>query len=141
MKYSDFLKEEKPCPFCATAEREKILENKTAYLTFALAPYHPDHLLVVPKRHVEHILDITEEEMKDIDDLQKKGWMLLKHFWYKSVSFIVREGDQSGRSVTHIHYHIIPEVRLGDLDHKGDDRKILDPQEITDLLEKFKKIV
>lgn len=143
MKYSDFLiaGKEKPCPFCATDVKEKIVENKTAYLTFALAPYHPDHLLIVPKRHIEHILDITDEETKDIDDLQKRGWAMLERLGYTSVSFIVREGDQSGRSVTHIHFHDIPEVRLGDLDHNGDERKILEKEDISKLVDRLKKVV
>ena len=109
-------------------------------MTFALAPYHADHLLVVPKRHIEHILDITKEEMDDIDALEKNGWELLKKLGYKSVSFIVREGVESGRTVTHIHYHVIPEVRLGDVDHNGEVRKILTPEEISAVLARFKKI-
>jgi diadenosine tetraphosphate (Ap4A) HIT family hydrolase len=141
VKYKDFLQaaKEKPCPFCVTHPQEKIIENKTAYLTYALAPYHPDHLLTVPKRHIEHILDITDEELKDIDDLQKKGWEILKKLGYKSVSFIVREGDASGRTVTHIHYHVIPEVRLGDMDHNGDERKILSSEEVIALLARLRK--
>ena len=142
MKYSDFLVTEakRPCPFCSAKKEEIILENKTVYLTFALAPYHADHLLVVPKRHIEHILDITKEEMDDIDALEKNGWELLKKLGYKSVSFIVREGVESGRTVTHIHYHVIPEVRLGDVDHNGEVRKILTPEEISAVLARFKKI-
>lgn len=143
MKYSDFLvaEKEKPCVFCATDAKEKIIENKTAYLTFALAPYHPDHLLIVPKRHFEHILDITDEEAKDVDDLQKRGWAMLERLGYTSVSFIVREGDHSGRSVTHIHFHDIPEIRLGDIDHNGDKRKILEPEEIPKLVARLKSVV
>lgn len=141
MKYSDFLisEKERKCPFCNTDAKEKILENKTAYLTFALAPYHPDHLLVVPKRHIEHILDITGEEMAGVDSLQKKGWALLRKLGYGSVSFIVREGDQSGRSVTHTHFHVIPEVRLGDIDHNGAERRILEPAEISQLISRLQK--
>ena len=143
MKYSDFLatEKDKPCPFCATDVKERILQNKTAYLTFALAPYHPDHLLVVPKRHIEHILDVTREEMADVDDLQDKGWRLLQKLGYRSVSFIVREGDQSGRTVTHIHFHVIPDVRLGDIDHNGDERKILELEESKQLVYKLRKLL
>ena len=142
MEYSKFLESEKgkPCPFCATSAGEKILENKTAYLTYALAPYHPDHLLVVPKRHIEHILDITDDEMADMDHLQEEGWKLLKKLGYKSVSFIIREGEGSGRTVTHLHYHVIPEVRLGDIDHNGDLRKILTKEEIEKILTRLKAV-
>jgi histidine triad (HIT) family protein len=142
MKYSEFLESEvdKPCRLCATKAEEKIMENETAFLTFALAPYHPDHLLAVPKRHIEHILDLTDQEMADLDHLQERGWAMLKKLGYKSVSFVVREGENSGRTVGHIHYHIIPDVRVGDIDHNGDLRKIMTPAEISGLLDKFKKL-
>jgi diadenosine tetraphosphate (Ap4A) HIT family hydrolase len=143
MKYSEFLilEKDKPCHFCVADEKERVIENKTAYLTFSLAPYHPDHLLVIPKRHVEHILDITVEEMTDIDDLQKKAWALLQKLGYKSISLIVREGDNSGRSMTHIHFHVIPEVKLGDVDHSGVERKILEPAEISQLVSRLRKAI
>jgi diadenosine tetraphosphate (Ap4A) HIT family hydrolase len=86
-------------------------------------------------------LDITEEEMEDVDDLQKKGWAMLQKLGYKSVSFVVREGDHSGRTVTHIHFHVIPEVRLGDIDHNGDERKILEPEEISKLVSRLKELI
>ena len=142
MKYSEFLEagKDKPCPFCAVNPKEVILENKYAYLTFALAPYHKDHLLVVPKRHYEHILDVTDEEMTDIDHLQDKGWQLLKKLGYKSVSFVVREGEESGRTVKHIHYHVIPDVRVGDLDHNGELRKILTSNEISEEVMRVKAV-
>ncbi len=70
MHYNDFLTTLKTCPFCELSQRI-LLENNSAYLTYSLAPYHPDHLLVVPKRHVEHILDLTDDEIKDIDALEK----------------------------------------------------------------------
>lgn len=141
MKYEDLMKQERACPFCATKPEEIILENKSAYLTFALAPYHPDHLLVVPKIHREHILDITPAEMVDIDALQDEGWKILKKLGYTSVTFLVREGEASGRSVRHTHYHLIPEVRIGDLDHAGNERSILTPEEIARTVARAKSAI
>jgi diadenosine tetraphosphate (Ap4A) HIT family hydrolase len=141
MKYSEFLEKERPCPFCNAEPKNVIAENKHAYLTYAIAPYHKDHLLVVPKRHIEHILDISDSEMEDIDHLQNKAWKAIQKIGYTSVSYIVREGTKSGRSVTHIHYHIIPEVRIGDVDHNGMQRRILEEEEITELVERVKNLL
>ncbi len=41
--------------------------------------------------------------------------------------------------VKHLHYHIIPSSVIGDLDHKGEDRKIMSEKEIADIMEDFKK--
>lgn len=138
MKYSDFLKGERPCPFCNPKPEEVIFETEKAYLTFALAPYIQDHLLVVPKRHIEHLLDVSHRESDDVDFLQDKGWEILQKLGHKSVSYIVREGEGSGRSVTHIHYHVIPDVRMGDVDHNGDERHILTPDQVTETVNRVK---
>lgn len=141
MKYSDFLAKDRPCPFDKPLDQERILENKHAFLTYALAPYHPDHLLVIPKRHVLKISDITDKEMQDIDDLEKKGWEILRKLGYRSVSLVVREGTDSGRTVDHIHYHIIPDIRIGDIDHNGDARRIMTVEETAETITRIKKVL
>ena len=84
MKYEDLLKEMHNCPFCDLTKREKILENENAFLTYSLAPYHPDHLLICTKRHLENLLDLTDREVQDIDSLQKKGFKILHNLGYKN---------------------------------------------------------
>lgn len=141
MKYSEFLQNDRPCPFCNPKPEDIILETEHAYLTYALAPYAPDHLLTVPKRHIEHLLDITHVEADEIDELQNRGWGILQKLGHKSVSYIVREGEGSGRTVTHIHYHVIPDVRLGDVDHNGDARHILDERGIRETLARVRSVL
>lgn len=140
MKYSDFIKEKRPCPFCERGDKV-LAENDTAYITFALAPYHPDHLLVVPKRHTEHLLDITEKEMGDIDILEKKGLDILSKLGYLDMSILVREGDGTGKSVSHVHYHIIPNIRLGNSDHTGAEREVLSAEQLEILKKRIMPFV
>ncbi len=138
MQYNEFLKtqleQKRPCPFDSPKPEDIISQNKTAYLTYSLAPYVPDHLLVIPKRHVLRILELTHEERDDVDNLLNEGWHLLQRLGHRSVSYLVREGTESGRSVDHIHYHAIPDIRIGDLDHDGNAREILSPEGIEQQL-------
>ena len=140
MKYNEYLKDVKGCPFCDKS-REPIIENSSAFLTYSLAPYHPDHVLVVPKRHVEHILDLTNDEIKDIDMLQKKGLNILKQLGYSNMCVLVKEGDEKEKSILHTHYHIIPDVVMGDIDHTGADRKVLSNNEIAKLISRIKSVL
>ena len=130
MLYKDFLKSLTGCPFCG-GENRIISDTESAYLTYALAPYHKHHLLILPKRHTESIQDITEQEDKDIEQLQRLGMSLLKKLGYESITFLVREGGLNEiKSVAHIHYHLIPKIQIGDLDHYGQERRILSDEEI-----------
>jgi len=136
--YKDFLaeQEKKPdfCPFDNPKTEDVILQNDTAYLTYALAPYAQDHLLVIPKRHVLRILELNARERDDIDTLLNMAWNMLQKLGHRSVSYLVREGTESGRTVSHIHYHAIPDIRMGDLDHNGDAREILSPEDVEQTL-------
>ena len=108
-----------------------LLESETTYLTYALAPYHPHHLLVIPKRHMLLFSDLTQNERGDIDVLVHSGFEALKHLGYENLTVLVREGNGSGKSIPHLHYHLIPNIRIGDIDHQGNERAVLSPEEVA----------
>lgn len=133
MLYSDFLKQASGCPFCQSTQAV-IEETQHAYMTYSLAPYHKHHLLVVPRRHEEHFLGLTDAEVKDIDALVKKGARLLQVLGYEDYTMLVRDGSSNQKTIPHLHYHIIPADPIGDLKHDGSMREILTESEIASLL-------
>lgn len=132
MKYLDYLKTMVDCPFCSPTQRI-VTENEFAFLTYSLAPYRSDHLLVVPKVHVEHVIDLTDEIMSGLNLLQKVGLRMLNKLGHPNVSLLVRDGMGSGKSIPHLHYHLIPDILLGDIEHNGKERDVLS-EEKTDLV-------
>lgn len=137
MKYDDFLKTMTGCPFCVAHGREVIFENDHAYLTYALAPYHADHLLVVPKRHIDNLLDLRHVEIEDLERLERKGIVILRQLGYKNIALLAREGTV-GKSVPHIHYHLIPNTNIGDTEHVGVNRDMLDEGQVSELVKRIK---
>jgi diadenosine tetraphosphate (Ap4A) HIT family hydrolase len=139
MLYSSWRRTHTHCPFCGLENR--ILKTvKHAYLTYALAPYAPNHLLVIPKRHVVSFLKLTKAEEKDIDTLLKLGASVLAKLKVKDFSILVRDGGNRAKSVPHLHYHIIPKHRIGDLDKDGKGRRVLTTRQIDLLMRKLRKI-
>ena len=135
---NDFLKKPRPCPFCNPKKEDIITENDTAYLTYSLAPYHKDHLLVISKRHIVEILDLTDKEVTNIYELVKKSLTALKKEGYEDISVLVRDGDNTMKTVAHLHYNIIPMTRLGDIDHDAKKREILTSEQITETVKRIK---
>lgn len=140
MIYSDYLKTLTSCPFC-NYRQEIFLENEHAYLTFSLAPYHPDHLLIVPKKHIEHILEVDEMTMNAVNELQRKAVQLLNSLGHTNISLLVKEGDVFEKSIPHIHFHAIPDVILESSDHRGAERQVLSPKEIDALTTRIKSSI
>ncbi len=137
MRYNDFLKTNKICPFCTLKKGEIIRGNKHAVLTLAQAPYCPDHLIVTCQRHCLRLNLMSKAERECVDKLIYYGMRKL-HKKYKNVTVLYREGNLSevGKSVAHLHYHLIPEMKIGALD--VGDREMIGDRRFVGMIRKFK---
>lgn len=132
MLYSAFLKKTKRCPFCVPEQRI-FAKNARAYLTYSIAPYATYHLLAIPKRHVESLSDLTHAETRDVQAMVGAGIGVLAVKGIEDFTVLARNGRASGKSVSHVHYHLIPKHRMGDLDREQRYRKVLGEKEVRKL--------
>ncbi len=139
MKYNDYLKTLTECPFCVSIKPRILAENEYAVLTYALAPYHKYHLIVVPKRHVDHIKDLLWDENICIMALIVNAIKVLDKIGHDDCTIVARDGRAAGKSIEHLHYHIIPEGVIEDVSINLEVRKLLSDQEETDLRDELKK--
>ncbi len=140
MLYQSYLKKLKRCPFCELEKDEIIKQNKFTILTLAKAPYTKDHLLVLPKKHVLRLGDLSKQEKNAIEELLYYGLKKL-HKKYKNVSILYREGNnkQVGKSISHLHYHIIPNMQIGSKDINWKKRKVYSEEEYVKKIGELKK--
>ncbi len=128
MLYSEYLTTLDECPFCARRNKV-ILDDEEAYLTYAIAPYHQHHLLIIPKRHTESVQDLSPAERGSVLRLEHRALDALKKLGYRKISLLVREGESDLRTVAHVHYHVIPEVNIHMAEHVP-ERAVLTLEEI-----------
>jgi histidine triad (HIT) family protein len=84
-------------------------ENHIAFLD--IYPCQKGHTLVIPKKHSDGILDLSEDEYVDLFKTVHKVSKKLKTFSQcKKISVVV-----DGYSVAHTHVHLIPTNKEGDL--------------------------
>jgi ATP adenylyltransferase len=139
MNYDEMLKKDKNCPFCEFGRNKTIKTIRKAKLTYAIAPYCTHHLLVTPERHIESFEELTSEEKIDIDEMLLQGIKFLKVMGHEGYSILLRNGKKTGKTIEHLHYHIIPSIEVGSWDSSHINRKIMTEEEIDDLLELYKK--
>lgn len=137
MNYSDFLKQRRPCPFC-NADSEIIATGNHAYVTYSLAPYHKDHLLFIPHRHIENYDDLTEDEEREIQKLVRKGVKILEKRGHNSWSLLLRQGNASDKSIPHLHYHLIPTIPVTGVGITRETRQVLSTEESGELRQELK---
>lgn len=139
MLYSKFEEILTACPFCVIDDRW-LLSNSQARLTYSLAPYVKYHLLVTPKRHVKHVSKLTQKELRSIFALLSEGIQILHAKKIHDYTILVRNGHV-GNTVEHVHFHLIPKHRIGDLEIYAEEREILTKRQIASLTKELSAII
>lgn len=102
---------EKDCIFCKIVRRElpsKIEYEDDDLIVFQnIKPIAPVHLLIIPKKHIKNISEITE---KDQDLMGKMimvaGKMAKKLRINEAFRVAAANGENAGQSVFHLHFHL-----------------------------------
>jgi len=112
--YNEIASSVTKCPFCDLRAKYFVAELEHVALTVNLFPYEDGHLLILPKRHIEKLSEVTGEELKEMHELTVLGMDLLRrHFSYKNLNVLYREGGKgAGQSLKHFHTHILPVDRI-----------------------------
>lgn len=92
-------------------------------------PVTPGHTLIIPRRHVDKYADLTRDEMGH-------AFMLMAEVCDMSdaddFTIAVNDGPAAGRTIHHLHIHVIPR-RPGDIPHpRGGIRRLFIPNETDD---------
>lgn len=116
LKYVRRLLPDKDCVFCVAAEKKPSLEtlcvyqNKNAMIVLNKYPYNSGHLLVLPRRHCGDLLDLSDEEHTDVQDLVRLAVKALKEVYNPGgLNLGLNIGATAGAGIPgHLHYHVIP---------------------------------
>lgn len=100
-------------PFCIEEETGKSIffESESFMVLYDIKPVVRGHILFVPKRHMLDILEMTEDEISDFHRLFAETVpRLLKVYGASGNSYDLTSqiGRYSGRSVEHLHIHVLP---------------------------------
>lgn len=110
------------CIFCLRDDKKsnKILfENDTFFARFDNFPAAKGHLEIVPKRHVESLFALSDQEAAEAYSLLRKAQRhLARRYRPDGYTIGVNEGVAAGQSIPHLHIHLIPR-------HHGD---VADPR-------------
>ncbi len=78
-------------------------------------PQAPTHLLVVPRRHITSLLDLSAEDDALVGRLVRRARDLARKMGFAEKGFrvVFNAGDDAGYSVYHIHLHLLGGRPLG----------------------------
>ena len=126
------------CIFCKIIKGElpyyKVAEDEKYLAFLSIAPHHPGHTLVIPKRHEDYFFDLSDQEISEIMIFAKPIAQKLK------VVFKPKSGKigvmLAGRGVPHVHVHLIPLDEEADLQFSS-ARHDVSPEQFQETLGKI----
>lgn len=101
------------CIFCKIVKGEipsdKVFEDENILAFKDINPEAPVHIIIIPKKHISNLNEISEEDSKviagimlAIKDIAKK--LGIDNSGYRVVSNC---GEDGGQTVSHIHFHLL----------------------------------
>ena len=113
------------CIFC-NSEREVLLASPLSFAVFDSFPVSQGHALVIPKRHVATIWELTEREYADAFNLTRRVKDLIqKKFDPQGINVGVNCGEAAGQTVFHAHIHVIPRYKGDVFNPRGGVRNVI----------------
>ena len=110
----------------------KCAENDKLYAFLDINPVAKGHTLVIPRREVDYIFDMDDEELAEFQLFAKQVAVALKKaFPCKKVAQVVL-----GLEVPHAHIHLIPMNSEGDVDFRKEKLQ-LPSEEMQQIAEKI----
>ena len=82
----------------------KIAEDENYYAFLDISPLQKGHTLVIPKREVDYIFDLTDEEIAGLQVFAKKVATAIK----KAIPCVKVGQCVLGLEVPHAHIHLVP---------------------------------
>jgi histidine triad (HIT) family protein len=108
------------CIFCKIAEKEipaDIVYEDGDVIAFCDAhPIAPVHILIIPKKHIASITDISEGDTMLMGKLIAAAKKIAEDLKIseKGYKLLIRVGEHGGQEVKHIHLHLIGGARLSE---------------------------
>lgn len=101
------------CLFCGIAKKE--IPSRTVYedehcLAFEdINPQAPVHILIIPKRHVDSLAQITEADGELVARLLQTLNRVAKEKGLLKAGYrtVINTGDNGGQTVYHLHAHLL----------------------------------
>ena len=103
------------CIFCAQSEDDErisklqVFEDDFLMVELNIFPYNTGHLMVVPRRHVNSLTELTDEERNRLFKMVERVEELIEKVREPAGMDIgINLGKAAGESIQHLHVQLVP---------------------------------
>ena len=112
----------------------KVAEDDKHYAFLDISPVAPGHTLVIPKKEVDYLFDLADDEYESLQLFAKRVAAAMKSALpCKRIGVAVM-----GLEVPHAHIHLVPINKEGDMNFFR-EKLSLDPKDMADIAQSIAK--
>lgn len=90
-----------------------LFEDEHCIVINDIKPQAPVHLLVIPKKPIKSLLEVSAADAQLLGHLNVVAAQVAKQAGcIEGFRLIANNGEQSGQTVFHLHYHVLGHKRL-----------------------------
>lgn len=116
------------CALCREARDAAgvIMENGYWLAKLDPNPVSPGHALVISRRHVASVFELSPEEGAALLQIVKDVRHYLNGSYHPDAYNVgLNEGEAAGRTIAHVHLHLIPRYKGDVSDPRGGVRNVI----------------
>lgn len=106
------------CIFCKIINKQipsQILYEDEEIIAFKdIEPVAPVHVLIVPKKHIASVMELSEEDQILVGKIYSVAQKLAVELGVSKTGFrvVTNCGENAGQTVKHIHFHLLGGKKL-----------------------------
>ena len=108
------------CVFCQIVAgkipSDTLYQDEEVIAFRDINPLAPTHVLIIPKRHIASLAQLTDDEMPLIGHMARVANQLAREEGVAESGYrlVISSGEQGGQIVPHLHMHLMGGRRLSD---------------------------
>lgn len=101
------------CIFCKIVAGEipstKVYEDEKILAFKDLNPEAPEHVLIIPKKHISSLNDACDADLELLGYIQIRIKHIAEKLGVAATGYrvVANTGDEGGQTVHHLHYHLL----------------------------------
>lgn len=86
---------------------QHVFEDERVMVIKDIHPKAPVHILVMPKRHIESVAHLGEEDRAEVSYLVYTAKKVAEDLSLKGYKLVFNVGREGGQEVDHLHLHLL----------------------------------
>jgi histidine triad (HIT) family protein len=99
------------CLFCRIASGEipskPAHADERVYAFHDIAPKAPTHVLVIPRKHIGRLADVTPDDGALVGEVVARAAEIARDLKLEHYRLVANNGEGAGQTVFHLHFHLL----------------------------------